>query len=268
MKSLICVVAFAAGFAASACAAEANANKPQLTPEERVKRTQMLKMKRFGGYIDKRQPDSAKFVFVDAQKRVQALAYTNQYEIISDVFAVELKHSVLDAQVGIENAVDTIKKSGGGAGVIFVDRPDYPTLLIAPESGYGIVNVGALAADNPGAALLEKRFRRELWRAFAMTAGSPNTEWPHCLLNSIGSLKDLDLIDSEAVSPEPQTKITKHLAKFGIKPFKRVTYKQACQEGWAPLPQNEFQKKIWDKVHEIPTNPLQIKFDPKTDSGK
>ena len=95
-----------------------------------------------------------------------------------------------------------------------------------------------------------------------MVAGSPNTEWPQCLLGSICSLSDLDNIQSEAVSPEPASKIQKHLLRLGIKPFKRVTYKQACREGWAPPPANEFQKAIWDEIHKLPSNPIKIEFDP------
>ena len=98
-----------------------------------------------------------------------------------------------------------------------------------------------------------------------MAAGSTDTEWDHCLLGPITSLKGLDNIDSEAVSPEPAPKIAKHLTKLGILPFKRVTYRQACQEGWAPPPQNEFQKSIWQKVHSIPDNPITIEYDPKKD---
>lgn len=241
-----------------AAAAAADAAKPQLTAEQKHQRTLIRQMKRFGGYLFKREPNSLKFAFIDAQKKVPAAAYTNQYPIISDVYAVELAQKSFDGKIGTENAAEVIKGCGAGAGVIFVDRPDYPALLIAPECGYGFINVAALSADKAGQALLEKRFRRELWRAFAMVAGSPNTEWPQCLLNSITSLKELDLIDSEAVSPEPATRIDKHLRKLGIKPFKKVTYRQACQEGWAPKPANEFQQKIWDEIHELPKAPLKL----------
>ena len=41
------------------------------------------------------------------------------------------------------------------------------------------------------------------------------------------------------------------------------TYKKACEEGWAPNPTNEFQKAIWDKVHELPTEPIKIKPEEK-----
>lgn len=270
MKRLMVTVVLALAAALAFAAEEApkrgetprlQAEKPKLTPEQKQELRKLRALKRFGGYIEKRDPDSGKFLFVDAQKRVGD-EYKKQLEIISDIFALEVVRKVTDRKVGTDNAVAVIKELGGAAGVVILDDPSYPTLLVAPEAGWGFVNVAALAADNPGQALLEKRVRREVWRAFAMVAGSPDTEWKQCLLAPITSLRDLDLIDAEAVSPEPMSKIARHLPKLGIKPFYRVTYRQACEEGWAPQPTNEYQKAVWDKVHDAkergPENALKI----------
>jgi len=270
MKRMMIAAAFALVAALAVCAEEdysafkglSKEQRKALSPEQRVKYKRYLMMRRYGGYIDQRQPDSGKFVFVNAQGTVPNAAWTNQYEIISDAFSVELAEARHDGEVTPANAAETVKKSGGNAGVVVVDQQGLPSLLIAPEAGWGIVNVGALKADNPAADKLAHRVRREIWRGFAMVAGSPNTEWPQCLLGSICSLSDLDNIQSEAVSPEPASKIQKHLLRLGIKPFKRVTYKQACREGWAPPPANEFQKAIWDEIHKLPEKPMKIEFDP------
>ena len=238
--------------------------KPALTPEERFQRRQRMIMKRTGGYIDRRMPGSGKFVFVNAQTVVPLAAYEAQVPIISDVFAVEITNRVHSTDVNFANAEAVLKELGGNAGLFVVNQPDAPTLYIAPEKGWAFVNVAALSADKPSDEVLARRVRREVWRGFAMAAGSTDTEWDHCLLGPITSLKSLDNIESEAVSPEPTTKIAKHLTKLGILPFKRITYKQACMEGWAPAPQNEFQQAIWDKVHAVPAKPMKIEFDPKT----
>ena len=47
--------------------------------------------------------------------------------------------------------------------------------------------------------------------------------------------------------------------------MRRIPYRQACQEGWAPAPTNAVQRAIWNKVHQIPDSPLVIEFDPKRD---
>ena len=62
-----------------------------------------------------------------------------------------------------------------------------------------------------------------------------------------------------------------YLAAHGVTPLVTAHYRQACKQGWAPAPTNEYQKAIWDQVHEIPTEPLKIKYqkpDQATDAGK
>ena len=55
----------------------------------------------------------------------------------------------------------------------------------------------------------------------------------------------------------------KYLAGMNVTPRVRVTYKKACEEGWAPAPTNDIQKAIWDKVHAMPTAPIKIKPETK-----
>ena len=49
---------------------------------------------------------------------------------------------------------------------------------------------------------------------------------------------------------------------MGITPYRRTTYREACQEGWAPQPTNDVQKAIWEQVkadkERGPTNPITI----------
>ena len=47
---------------------------------------------------------------------------------------------------------------------------------------------------------------------------------------------------------------------LGVRPAIYDTYDRACQEGWAPAPTNDVQKAIWDEVHEMPTEPIKIKY--------
>ena len=56
-----------------------------------------------------------------------------------------------------------------------------------------------------------------------------------------------------------------YLKGYGITPKAYSTYKKACEEGWAPQPVNDAQRKIWNQVHAIPDKPLTIEFDPKKD---
>ena len=53
---------------------------------------------------------------------------------------------------------------------------------------------------------------------------------------------------SEPMSQGGAMVISHALPQMGIPQIRRVSYKNACEEGWAPAPTNEFQKAIWEKV--------------------
>lgn len=59
--------------------------------------------------------------------------------------------------------------------------------------------------------------------------------------------------------------LVNNMKESDVRPYRVAKYSEACQEGWAPPPTNEFQKAIWDKVHAIPDKPMTIEFDPKKD---
>jgi hypothetical protein len=52
---------------------------------------------------------------------------------------------------------------------------------------------------------------------------------------------------------------------MGVTPTLVAHYRQACKQGWAPAPTNDVQRAIWNKVHELPSDPIKIKYDPKRD---
>ena len=54
-----------------------------------------------------------------------------------------------------------------------------------------------------------------------------------------------------------------YLNACGVTGERWVTYKKACQQGWAPAPTNNIQQAIWNRVHAAPKNPMKIEFDPK-----
>ena len=54
-----------------------------------------------------------------------------------------------------------------------------------------------------------------------------------------------------------------YLEGYGVNPEKIVSYRKACEEGWAPQPTNDFQKAVWDDVHAMPSEPIKIKPEEK-----
>jgi hypothetical protein len=81
---------------------------------------------------------------------------------------------------------------------------------------------------------------------------------PACVMKHAVGLAGVDSLICSTFSPEANSKITAYLNKAGYKQRKCGTYYDACEEGWAPTPTNAVQKKIWDKVHKLPTKPLMI----------
>ena len=77
----------------------------------------------------------------------------------------------------------------------------------------------------------------------------------------------LDLLYTTTAYRSPQDKridvMIMSATALGAYVKRRTSYQKACEEGWAPLPTNDVQKAIWDKVHAVPKNPMKIEFDPK-----
>ena len=148
-----------------------------------------------------------------------------------------------------------------GSVVLLVESDRVPALMIAPEEGFSIVNVTPLKKDNPDAEKLTARVMKELWRGSSWALGAANSNMVPCVLEQVNSLQDLDEVGCKKPGPEPYNKLRMTLEKYGIQRPKKSLYRIACQQGWAPAPTNDVQRKIWKEVHELPSNPMKIKFD-------
>lgn len=200
-----------------------------------------------GGYIYKREPDAGRFTFVNAQKRVSAAGFAEVQSDLMHFFSIDV-----DFRDG------TFDGKGDMGFIYIIDDPARPGLVVVPEEGWATVNVAKYGDKN-----LAERVNKELWRAFSFVCGAADTGTAHCLLRPIFKPEDLDSDDAKTISPVPLMNMEAHIKAMGIKKFLRTTYKQACISGWAPAPTNEIQKVIWDKVHEMPTEPIKIKPETK-----
>lgn len=144
--------------------------------------------------------------------------------------------------------------------VLVLSASKGPRILTAPEDGWARVSVGELATDD--SELFDARVRKEAWRALAYGLGAGHSKFHQCIMKPMTSVADLDANRSLMACPEAYTEMCATAVKRGIKPTQLTTYRKACEEGWAPAPTNEYQKVIWDKTHEIPSEPLKIQFDP------
>lgn len=124
-----------------------------------------------------------------------------------------------------------------------------PTLLVAPEAGWATINVKPLKKDSPADLLFSQRVQKEAWRALAFVMGGVNSEFQPCLLRDLQNLSDLDKYP-KLISPSPMVigRITDCGTKRGIEFIREDTYRVACEEGWAPEPKTEVQRKIKAEV--------------------
>lgn len=139
-----------------------------------------------------------------------------------------------------------------------------PVMLLAPEDKWAVVNVKHIADDvhsiQDRDALFASRSRKEIIKAFSLLCGGGSSQFPGNLMNT----PDLKSLDStpEQIPMDMVGYYQSYLNAHGVTPKEMTTYKVACREGWAPLPTNDEQKVIWDRVHEIPREPIKIKFTP------
>ena len=231
------------------------------TPEERAERARNSEMRRHGGTI--RKPNSAygKVVFLNAQKKVKSADLKAALDEIENNIHPIWEIKDVDG-VSLPNPMGDIKAHKGDVGVVIVDAETLPSLLLAPEDGWAVVNVAALSKGNPSPDVLAGRVRKELLRGFALAGGCAFMSRGQIVLRGdIRSPRDLDSIQEDSYGVEALMTLERTLPYYGVMPWKQTTYKKACREGWAPAPTNEYQKAIWDNIRSLPTKPMKIEFD-------
>lgn len=265
MKHLILTIVFVGLLPTLTNAATPTTGKSRSIPLKERKAMMAERMRRLTGGFVVKPGVKGKILYVNGQERVPATEIQSQISMMAELMSVKIEMVQGEKVVKPNEATTIRKKLGANAAIYFVDDSTMTdTMLLAPESGWGIVNLAALAADNPEPAKLRMRVIREIWRTYAMLLGASDSVQPKCIMRPVMSLGDLDKLHAETFCPEPLDKIVAHLRAIGVDASQRKTYRQACKEGWAPAPTNDYQKAIWDEFHQIPTKPMKIEFNPKT----
>lgn len=123
------------------------------------------------------------------------------------------------------------------------------SLAIYPEDRVAIVGAKAATeyARKPKDA--ETRLVKELWRGFGFLAGSGYAQNKSSVMQPVGSPLELDAIEWQVVHPMALAQMSRFFKTFGAKQGHRATYRSAVEEGWAPLPTNDYQRAIWAEFH-------------------
>lgn len=237
----------------------------KLTPEERQARKEKvaaIQMRKNGGMVRKTGSMKGRIAIVNAQEKVEAGELEQALEPLRKMLRMDIA-LVKGEAVNLATAADEFKRYQANMALFVVEDNSIPgTILVMPENGWGILNIAPLAVGVDREKFC-MRVLKETVRAFAYVAGAANSQFSSSIMGPIANLRDLDGIDSMRLPPDMQARIFNYAEGFGVTPYVQTTYLNACREGWAPAPTNEFQKAIWDKVHAPPKTPMKIEFDPK-----
>lgn len=216
-----------------------------------------------GGLVHK--PITGKIVrVVNAQSLVAADEVAKIVNEMRLTFALpfECVPGTTDAACPLTLIEQTKADANVGAVVALVADDKLPSVLVAPETGWSILNVKALAKDEPAPAKLLNRTTKEIWRASTMALGAYTSTYTPCVMSGVASLADLDANFAVKPCPEPFNKVMDYSKKLGINQITFASYRQACREGWAPAPTNDVQKAIFEQIkaekERGPTSPLKI----------
>ena len=191
-----------------------------------------------GGLIEK--PYKGKYiVIVNNQSKIPSSQFFSEGNSIEDIFNFPVR--IVEKDAKIENA---------GVIVQVNESKTAPALLVAPETAWAGVNVSALATDNPAPDVLKSRIQKEIMRAYLYAAGVGNSEVQPCLMRQIRRAKDLDKYKVMQPGPSAVGPVMNTAGQLGIFERTITTYKDACEEGWAPAPTNAAQKAVWEKVQD------------------
>lgn len=215
--------------------------------------------RRTGGLISYPGAKRGKIVFVNAQSKAPA-------EWLAEIAAFHAREMKVDIEVSTGSFQFPDTKIWGNATLFVIDDSKMPSLLHAPEQKWTMINIAPLTEGNGSKpAFFSARVKKELTRGLCLLAGTQTSNYPESLLGCVTKPSDLDKFADWELPVDIPERFLPYLAGFGIKPDVLVTYKQACQEGWAPQPTNDAQRVIWNQVHQIPDKPITIEFDPKKD---
>jgi len=224
------------------------ANKATRTENsKRLPLTQAKMLAETGGFINT-PSEGPKLLFLNAQDRVSSDEISEVTETISEYFRLHVAVSKGASGNPMTQVIDALKNANNAAVIIICDAKDQPSLLIAPENRWALVNVAALSNESVASKTLSERSQKEIWRAFGYLMGAAHSNAQKCLLKSVLKPEDLDQLETKNLSPEPLRQITLHAKKIGMTPRGKTTYRNAVKEGWAPPPKNKYQQAIWDEL--------------------
>lgn len=158
----------------------------------------------------------------------------------------------------LANAIARRDAKKAAFALMVVEDSVLPGLATYPEERIAVVNFSKYQSGNDPVRR-EERVVKELWRALGFVSGIGYAPFKNDVFQPIYSVDELDAEIYQVMQPLNFQKMYPTMSKFGIKRARHIPYRLAVVEGWAPAPTNQYQQAIWDKIHQLPTEPIKIK---------
>ena len=268
MKSIFTVFCLAACASYAAIAAPAPVKKltpeqikakqeafAKLSPEERQKAVEEGRahfLERTGGYVRNTSGQKGRVLIANAQKAVPLDGVRKSVTKLAEQMKVAIDIEDVDGADAAKTA-SLLKDRKANAVIYILDTGKSP-LLVSPDECWASVSVPAL-----GDANAPSRLEKETMRALTFLCGGTASGYPNPMTYPVTDVRQLDLIEAPDLPIDVIQRMQMYLEKLGVTPYKQTTYRTACKQGWAPAPTNDVQKAIWNKVHEMPSEPIKIK---------
>ena len=232
----------------------------KLSPEERQKAIEEGRahfLERTGGYVRNTTGQKGRVLVANAQKAVPLDGVRKSVTKLAEQMKIAIDIEDVDGADTAKTA--SLLKDRKANAVVYIVETGKSPLLVSPDECWATVSVSALG-DLNAASRLEK----ETMRALTFLCGGTASGYPNPMTYPVTDVRQLDLIDAPDLPIDVIQRMLMYLEKLGVTPYKQATYRTACKQGWAPAPTNDVQKAIWDKVHEMPSEPIKIKPETKT----
>lgn len=241
----------------------ADAQKPRLSKDERVKRHREF-LATTGGYVVKDDPGNKAVVIVNAQQRVKDIYLKAAMSYLRSSAKINFAYKSADA-AEIPTTRKALEDQNAAVMVVVEDNAASPSVILnSPDENWCRLNVAALSTDNPSEKALRHRVRVALVRAICHACGAGGSKYKTTPVMALtAGPASYDAMKAETVGLDQLGLMYDYLKSLGSRQLVRETYADACSQGWAPAPTNDVQKAIWDKVHAVPQNPIKIEFDPQ-----
>lgn len=253
MNKFISIVVLAVlssvAFAQSAPPLPQHREPKPLSPEQKAKRDAAI-MKNVGGFVSRRNPGSS-ILIADARKEASDIG------LIAEKMQTTLRIPVIAKAVRTANDVSPFMsaklllgdtKEFGAVAFLYDGKPDDPVLSVFPENRISLLNVTPCMATTDEDKR-QDRLVKEIWRTVAYAAGGWSVDGTApCVMRPVFTPEDIDELPARMFSPFVACSIRGAAAKFGFSVIQQASYLNACRQGWAPAPTNEFQKAILERV--------------------